>query len=168
MQVVRFEQAGKLHPRRERPGHHSRVWYNPDEVLALSKSWRSQRDRSERVDSKIVERNVRGRVAAKVFPLFKQGMTLEQIVVATETDPLLIRQLWEEWQLTFEEGRRLAERKKQREQERDDQRRFERRSDMEEWRKVKLAEIALVKAREEKRFAEEKKIVVEEKKEGSP
>jgi hypothetical protein len=139
MHVQRFEKAGRLHPRRA--GH--RVWFSIEEVTKLASEWQPTQTRAARIDAKLAAQNIRGEIAAKVFPMLRAGSTLEEIVIATKADPLLVRELRQEWRMSFEDGEREARKREHAAREREDQLRHDRRLDMAEWRKVKLEEIRL-------------------------
>lgn len=149
MTLRRFEAAGRLRTRREKingVGSKVRVWINGEDLERLAKEWRPGQHNKrgiERVDSKLVECNVRGKIAARVFPMFRAGASLHDIVLATESDPLLIRQLYAEWKTSLlgaEERQKLAQ------QEADDRARQKqhdiekRQAEFREW-KLRLAQI---------------------------
>lgn len=143
-QLTRWEAEGRLRPRREKSG---RLWYDASEIEAVHKEWKPRRRSNERLDRALVEKNLRGRHAARVFEKCEEARRagrepdLVQMVIELELDPLIVRQLHEEWLLGFTEARTAAEQRRRDAQAREDQKAYDRRTDMAEWRKVKLAEI---------------------------
>lgn len=143
-QVAVFEKQGKLHPRRDRAvGQRTHIWYSVDEVSKLETSWKPVQKSVRKINAQLAQENARGKAAAKVFPMLSEGKVFQDIVIATELDPLLVRELEREWRMTFEDAKREAAKREAAEREREEQRRHERRLDMAEWRKVKLEEIRL-------------------------
>jgi len=115
------------------------VWFESDEVARLAKSWTPQRRRPPRIDSRLVERNIRGKIAAQVFKLLSSGASLVQIVIATEADPLIVRELEEEYRTSFDTRRADRKREKIEAQERADQRAFEKAERDRTWREQQVA-----------------------------
>jgi hypothetical protein len=48
-----------------------------------------------------------GRLAAQIFVLLEQGLDLREIVVRAQVSPVQVRELYEEWCLSLEDGRQL-------------------------------------------------------------
>jgi hypothetical protein len=48
-----------------------------------------------------------GRLAAQIFALLEQGLDLREIVVRAQVSPVQVRELYEEWCLSLEDGRQL-------------------------------------------------------------
>lgn len=144
MQVIRFEQQGKLHPRRERPTGYSRVWYSLEEVQKLDASWVRRKNKPEAIELQMANTNARGKLAARAFKMFRDGRALADVVIELEIDPILARQFWEEYQLSFEDKRRLQETRAREERDRAEQRRKDRADSLRQYREHQehLAEIA--------------------------
>lgn len=116
-QCLRFEEKGLLHARREvpLPGFTmARVYYKSAEVCALAKWWRPVHGRQSKQSSAdaIIRTNERGKYAARAFVMFGEAKSLRDIVIALEVDPLLVRQLYEEWKVSL--GAEPDEAKRQR------------------------------------------------------
>lgn len=97
--VQKFEREKKLNPRREKVAGSTRVWFDPEEVEKVARDYKPTRMQRVKVDERLVESNIRGKLAGKILPMFDQGATLAQICAATEADPLIVAQLYETWQL---------------------------------------------------------------------
>lgn len=149
--VQKLEREGKLTPRREKPKGHSLLWFNAAEVEKLASEWKPRRAVRVKVDSRLVESNVRGKVAAKVFRLladpkaktFDPDTLFRLIVIETEADPMLVRQLIYEWELGVKKAREKKQEEKQRAEEREQAREFaqaKRQEEYREWR-LRMAEV---------------------------
>lgn len=149
--VQKFEREGKLHPRRDAPvppATHGRVWFDPVEVEKVAKSYKPTRAQRIRLDEKLIETNVRGKVAAKALPMFEAGSTLDprillaQVCAATESDPMLIIQLYETWKLGPEGVIALRKKEKQEAEqaarEREEQKRHDWLTSRREWIAMRL------------------------------
>jgi len=152
-QIDRFEKDGLLKARRDEK---KRVWYDPLEVDALAASWRPSRRKRARVDTRIVESNVRGKVAARAFAILNEmrGQSIEdafrRIVIETEADPLLVRQAVREWELGVEKAKKLEADQLREEEDRERQRNHEKRDREEKFRQWKLR-LATIEATGKKR-----------------
>lgn len=102
---VRRLEFDKLHPLQDQHG----VWrFDPTEVEAVAAANVRQRRRAPlrarhgREEQLSAARE--GRTAATVFRMFARGMTLPQIVVATNQSPVVIRDLYREWSTSLDHG----------------------------------------------------------------
>jgi hypothetical protein len=154
--IQKLEAEGRLKATRDKPaGQHGRVWYESDEVERLKKEWTPRRNLPERVDSKLVERNVRGKVAAMVFRILdaRRGQDVESlfraIVIETEADPLLVREIIGEWELGVAKARIEKEKRRREAEEKEAQRLHDKRAREETFRewKLKLAKIEAGKSK---------------------
>lgn len=152
MQVYRFAREGKLSQRRDEGNR--RVWYDAGEVEALAAVWTRKRFR-RRPPAKIIEHNVRGKIAAKVFRAFQQARMnrltdademLRWVVIETEADPVLVRQLWREWDLGVRKAEQLEAQRREEEAERQRQRDFDKQKREETYREWRL-QLARTEAR---------------------
>lgn len=93
---VRRMEGKVLHPTRDSDG----VWrFDPEQVRHLPSRWRDpEQPRPKKRE---------GRLAARVFALFDQGMSLPEIVQELEEPPGVIRALYAEWSVSLEEGERV-------------------------------------------------------------
>jgi hypothetical protein len=92
---VRRMEGKTLHPIRDRDG----VWrFDPDEVKRVPSRWREPEPR------RVKKRE--GRLAARVFALFDEGMSLSEIVQELEEPPTVIRGLYAEWCMSLDDGER--------------------------------------------------------------
>lgn len=163
--VQRFENEGKLKPRREKPvGQHGRVWFDPAEVEKLAKEWKPKRVDRVKVDNRIIEQNVRGKIAAKVIPMFEAGITnLAELCVASEADPLIIQQLYETWKLGLDGMLNAKKQREQEERDREAQRRHDNEMKRRDWIAMRL-EVARIEGKKPA-FSRLETPKVEEKKE---
>ncbi len=138
--VLRFEEAGQLHPRRERPEGHCRVWFKAEEVEKLAHEWQRRKFRSkDKIDTTLIERNVRGKIAAKVIPMFEAGeRSLAVICAATEADPLIIVQLYETWKLGLDGAVTAKKQRELEEREREERRAYDADKRQERWVNMRL------------------------------
>ena len=107
--VFRTVDGHGITPKHEGP----RVYYDRAEVDAYVKTFNRRRALTRPRKTSVSERRERGELAAKAFVLFAQGKTMAEIVIATEGDPATVRELWQEYNTSFEEGlakKRRAER----------------------------------------------------------
>lgn len=112
--VMKFEREKKLNPRREKPTGHCRVWFDAEEVEKVAREYKPTRKQIAKLDERLVESNIRGKIAAKVLPMFAEGITdLAKLCAATDADPMIIVQLYELWKLGPEGILRRKEREKQ-------------------------------------------------------
>lgn len=89
MQVVRFENAGRLNPVRvER-----RVWFKVEEVIQVAGTWRRRR----RTKKKALDAERRGRLEAQCFALFAAGKDLAEIVMLTECSSDLVEEFYKNY-----------------------------------------------------------------------
>lgn len=96
---VRRMEWDKLHPKLDEKGVNR---YDPTEVDSICEP--RERAPARPRDPDLRERARRGRLAARVFRMFAQHMTLQQIVVATEEPPDVIRDLFHEWETDLHSG----------------------------------------------------------------
>jgi hypothetical protein len=97
-QLHRFEEEGRLTALRDKPdGVHQRVFYDADEVEKLAKTWQRARRPGKKGTEELLATNVRGPIAAKMFRAFHDNKDLRQVVIDLDVDPLLVRQMWDEW-----------------------------------------------------------------------
>ncbi len=97
-----IEQKGLLRAVRE----NGRVGYRRAEVDAFVPTYRrtyapKNPNRKERSWKETV---ARGALAAKLFPLFRQSYSIADAVIETGADPVLVRELRREYDLTYEAG----------------------------------------------------------------
>lgn len=140
MQVVRFEQEGRLHPRRE----NGRVWYDGDEVAELVRTWRRKRAKHLRLHSPMVISSMRAAAARRVYQLFKEGKSDVDVVIESGFDPALVAQLRDDFDLTPAARRARVDAERRDAQERAAQRAHERarRDDAYQELQLKKARIA--------------------------
>lgn len=140
--VQRLEKAGTIRVRRE--GKY--VYLLADDVRRARVEWRRQRAHRIRSSKPEVVYRVRGDAAKLVYPFFDRGTPINEIVLQTGVDPLLVRQLHDEWGMSLEEGK--ARRAEEVERKRQDrlQRAHESKMRLEKWQKWKL-ELARIEAR---------------------
>ena len=111
--VIAWENTGKLHPTVE-DGH---IWHDPAEVDAFARTWKPPRTyhNARRKEPANKWSKERGRIAATVFSMLRDGADLRSIVIATKAEPGLVRELWREYQTDFE---RAAREQREREEQR--------------------------------------------------
>jgi hypothetical protein len=134
MQVVRFEQQGRLHPRREA----GRVWLDGDEVAELARTWRRQRAKHLKLPAPMVISAMRAKVAPVAYALMKVGLSDVDVVIQTGADPALIAQLRESFETTPELKRAREREHAAAAKERAEQRAHERRRREDAYRKMQL------------------------------
>ena len=139
--ILQLEREQKIRVRRD--GRH--VYLNFEDVKRARSEWRPQRARKVKNKGDTIHL-LRARIAVQCFPEFAAGTPLVDIVQKHCVDPMLVRQLYEEWKVSLDEGvvRRAAEQ----EQKRQDrlQRQHENRLRLEKWQRWKL-ELARIEAR---------------------
>lgn len=144
--IQRLEKDGKIRVRRE--GKY--VYLLADDVRRARMEWRPQRARRVRVSKPEVVHIVRGGAAKLCYPLFDEGLPINEVVVRTGVDPLLVRQLYDEWGMSFEDGKKKREEESERKRQERLQRQHESRMRLEKWQRWKL-ELARIEARGERR-----------------
>jgi hypothetical protein len=92
--VRKYEQNGTLHPTVDEKGVHR---FARDEVLTLERA-RGHREGAGGA--------VTGELAAKVFELFRDGVSLPDIVIGTKQSPATIAALWDDYR-RLENGGKL-------------------------------------------------------------
>lgn len=100
--VYSFIAQGLIRRRQENPEGHGRVWLDADDVLRVARTWKRKRRRPIRKHPRAIAQEAseqRARIAKVAFPMFRARRTLDDIVVATEADPVLIQHLYETWLL---------------------------------------------------------------------
>lgn len=121
--VQKFERLGKLNPRRDEPippATRGRVWFDPDEVEKVAREYKPTRQQRVKIDERLLQANVRGKIAARALPMFSRAraegreVDLAEVCAATEADPLVIIELYETWRLGPEGV--LAKREREREE----------------------------------------------------
>lgn len=102
-----------LHPERE----NGRVWYAKKDVDAFVLTYKRKHAPKSAKKLSLRERRERGVLASKVFKLLAGGADFRQCVIETAADPALVRELWHEYNTSFEKAeadkRAEAERVKQ-------------------------------------------------------
>jgi excisionase family DNA binding protein len=144
--VQKLEREGKIRTRKEG----KRVYLRAEDVQRARLEWKPQRARRV-IRNQATVNLVRGQAAVACYPCFDQGMSINDVVLRTGVDPVLVRQLYEEWGVSFEEGR--ARRAAEIEQRRQDriQRQHDKEMRLREYRKwqTELARIVASGGRRE-------------------
>lgn len=92
---------------------YGRVVYLSEEVQNIRKAgWKGRTRAYQRVEKPKLPREA-GELAATVFELIQQGHALTQIVIATHADPSVVRRLWREYTLSFQDGERAKREEEQ-------------------------------------------------------
>jgi hypothetical protein len=112
--VLHFVKIGQLRiVRREKPaGQHGRVWYDGDDVAEIKRTWQRRRRRPTRKETPAAVSAERGRVAKIAYPMFRDGGSDADVVIATGADPVLVRQLRRLFSTSLEDDLRAERRAK--------------------------------------------------------
>lgn len=138
--VQDFERKGLLHPRRDDKG---KLFFAQAEVEALARTWKPRRTKQAPVDTLMANSNARGKIAGRAFRMFSDGKDLPDIVIALDSDPILIRQLYDEWRVSLQGKLELDRQKRAAERDAAEQRRKDRADSLQAYREHQreLAEI---------------------------